>query len=685
MNRWVKVAAVTAIILFVVFAESRALAATDVNAFSRMLGKIKTYDFGDSRADIIKAEDMIRESAGRPEMKDIEKQLDDLLKSDATYAAKDFVCRQLSVVGTEASVPALAPMLTDAKYSDMVRYALQRIDGAAVNEALRESLPKATGKAKVGIINTLGVRGCTKAVPALAGLMGDANETTAIAAAAALGNIADPCATAALAKAKDKAAGALRLQVLDSYLRCADRLAAKGQKDAASVIYKQLNAPSEPLPVRTAAVCGVIMTAGDRTSDAIVEVLKSGDKPMQTAAFGVLKNVATTDVVKAAAGELPNLAPVQQAQLLAALADCGDGVVLSAVLSAAKSDDESVRVAALAALGVLGNATTVDLLVQTAAAERGAEQRAARESLYRLRGSDIDRAVVDKLTDAEPKIKVELIRSCDQRLIADSTPALIEAARDTDEQVRVEAIKALRTTAGPGELETLIDLLTAASGTQQAELEKTVVAVARKIPADKNPAEKVLAALSVAKGTDAKCSLLNVLGRIGDPAAMPVLREALGDSDSKVKSAAIRALSDWPTVEPAADLLSIAETSGNQLHRTLALRGYIRLTGLDSDRPAEETVAMYKKAMELSSEPVEKRMVLSGLANTKSFEALQMAAGYLDDAELKQEAEAAVAQIAEATIEEHPQETKELLRKVLESSTSETVRGRAEFLLKRGN
>ena len=202
-------------------------------AFGELLGKIKTYDFNQSRADLVKISDMIRDASGKPEMKAMEKQLDDFLKSDASYAAKDFVCRELSVAGTETSVPALASMLTDEKVSDIARYSLERIPGPAVDDALRKALPKAEGKTKIGIINTLGVRGDKKAVDALAKLTGDSNETVAVAAIAALGRIDDKGATDAIAKAKDKATGAIKTAALDAYLHCADRLAAKGQKDAA--------------------------------------------------------------------------------------------------------------------------------------------------------------------------------------------------------------------------------------------------------------------------------------------------------------------------------------------------------------------------------------------------------------------------------------------------------------------
>ena len=103
----------------------------------------------------------------------------------------------------------------------------------------------------------------------------------------------------------------------------------------------------------------------------------------------------------------------------------------------------------------------------------------------------------------------------------------------------------------------------AASGNDRGELEKTVVVVAHKIAEDKGQGQAVLAALPTAKDVDAKCSLLSVLGKIGDEKALPVLRESLGDKEDKIKDAAVRALSDWPTAAPAADLLKVAQTFEN--------------------------------------------------------------------------------------------------------------------------
>jgi HEAT repeat protein len=217
--------------------------------------KIKTYDWGQSHAALTEVSDLVRKAGtSAKELRKIEKNLLEVLKSDATYACKQFVCRELSIIGTEQSVPTLGAMLTDEKLSDMARFALERIPGAAVNEALRSALPKTSGKTKVGIINSLGQRRDGKAVSALGSMVGDSDQMVAAAAVSALGQIADAEATKALAEAKGKATGELRLLVLDAYLKCADRLVAEGKKAEALTIYEELR--KEPKPISIAALQG---------------------------------------------------------------------------------------------------------------------------------------------------------------------------------------------------------------------------------------------------------------------------------------------------------------------------------------------------------------------------------------------------------------------------------------------
>lgn len=430
-------------------------------------------------------------------------------------------------------------------------------------------------------------------------------------------------------------------------------------------------------------LCGVGRSQDDAASMAL-DFLRSGDQDMETVAISMVRDMPGTELTKALAVELPKLSATSQVQLLSALGDRGDAAARPAVVTAAKSEDQSVRIAALRALGQLGDDTTVIMLAQAAAGARGAEQKAARDSLYRLRGPKVDRVILDEIPKAQAPVKVELISSIGERNIGEGVAPLLKTAKDPDRKVRTESFRVLKVIATPEHLPALVQLLIdARSSSDRSECQKTVASVAHKIKDKSNQAKAVLTVLPTVEQTQSRCSLLGVLGKIGDNNALPVLTAAIKEKDADVQTVAIRSLAEWPSPEPLGDLLKVAETSENKLHRILALRGFVRLLGLDSKRPIEKTVEMYKKAMSLAPDTNEKRRVLSGLANAKSRAALEMATAYLADATLSREAEYAVVKNAEGIAADSPDQAKAILKKIIAITKNETLRERAQEALKK--
>ena len=258
----------------------------------------------------------------------------------------------------------------------------------------------------------------------------------------------------------------------------------------------------------------------------------------------------------------------------------------------------------------------------------------------------------------------------------------MKTAKDPDHKVRIESFRALKAIAGPEHLPTLVELLlNLQSSSEINEAQTTIASLARKIEDTNRRSEVVLAALESAKDIQSRCSLLGVLGKIGDSNSLPVLITALKDNNVDVKSSAIRALSEWPTPEPLPDLMEAAQNSESKIHRILALRGSVYLLRLESERPAEESIEMYRKAMNLAPDASEKKRVLSGLAEVKSLGALQIAMDYLQDEALSREAELAVVKIAGNIYPESTQQAQDALKKIVQDSKNDLVRKEAQELL----
>ena len=234
----------------------------DQAAVDKAFEVLATYDWGNDRSALGALDKAVaashKDAAAR---KALETRLAALLKSDSPQAAKDIVCRQLSIVGTAASVPAVAALLTDEKLSHIGRYALERMPCPEAVKALRDALPKTKGLLKVGVINSLGVRRDAESTTALVALLGDSDQQVAAASAAALGAIGSSDAAKALAAFQAKAPDALRLTVADARLTCAERMLADGKKVEAMVIYKALSTPDQPRHVRLAATRGLLAAA----------------------------------------------------------------------------------------------------------------------------------------------------------------------------------------------------------------------------------------------------------------------------------------------------------------------------------------------------------------------------------------------------------------------------------------
>ena len=218
---------------------------------------LRSYDWGKDLSALKPIEENIIASHGDASArKSLEERLVEVLNADVTRAAKDYICRRLRAIGTAASVPALAELLTDKDLSHMARYALESIPADESGKALRAAVDKVEGALKVGVIASLGARQDHESVPSLGKLLDHSDATIARAAATALGAIQTAEASAALSKSKSTD-DSVATAVADASLTCAESLLAAGNKTAALAIYKRY-ATAKKKHVQLAAKRGML-------------------------------------------------------------------------------------------------------------------------------------------------------------------------------------------------------------------------------------------------------------------------------------------------------------------------------------------------------------------------------------------------------------------------------------------
>ena len=220
---------------------------------------LKTYKWGDDRAALDAVDKAVAAaSKDAAAQESLQKRLLAVVASDASSASKDYACRKLSLIGNAGAAAPLAALLPDKDLSHIARYALERMPCPEAVTALRGALPKTEKLAKVGVINSLGVRRDAESTAALVAMLGDKDPQLVAAAAGALGSIGNAEAAKALGAFQKKAPKPLKLVAADACLTCAERMLKDGKKLEAMAVYKSLAGDDQPKHVKMAATKGIM-------------------------------------------------------------------------------------------------------------------------------------------------------------------------------------------------------------------------------------------------------------------------------------------------------------------------------------------------------------------------------------------------------------------------------------------
>jgi HEAT repeat protein len=507
-----------------------------------VLARIARWDYSQARDPLYEFSGFLRSAiAAQQELPQIEARFVRMLEPGAavTPAARDYACRELSVIGTKASVPALARLLQDRSTADMARYALARIPGPDAAAALRTGGSPAPAEAR----------------------------------------------------------------------------------------------PAAPSMVRVAAMSSAPVAA-------LAKELESSDADVQAAAIRLLNRKTGAAVTTIFLEHYASLSPMGQYRVLYALADRGDASARKLVRAAVKGSVPEVRVAALGALGKIGDASSVPVLADASVNGTLPEQAAARESLYTLNTAGVDSAIAAGIGSSTGKVRLELIRAAGDRASSEAAEVLMQTAQQSDAEVALAAIRALRNAAGPEHAPALLAaVMKIANAGQRREAALTLGSVMRR--ARKPDVGPVLAAYRAAPDKQIRLTLLDVMGQVSADEALPLLREGLKDPDAEIARGSILALTAWETSAPLPDLLNAAKSEANPTRRILALRGVIKVVTVPSDRPAEATVAILKDVWPLATQVAEKRAILALLPLYPSPEAMRMAETAAADPAVTKEAKAA--------------------------------------------
>jgi HEAT repeat protein len=337
------------------------------------------------------------------------------------------------------------------------------------------------------------------------------------------------------------------------------------------------------------------------------------------------------------------------AQAMVAIREGADGAFLLALPDAGKE----CRITIIQSLGVLRSSRAVDALRHEAASEDSGIRRAALEALANIEasgaGSDSASAAARGRAAAagagSPSgAGVEV--STPARVLgpesADSIGAIAKTATGPEQ---LAAIRTLGAIGGEGAQKELIEIAgnSADEGVVNAA-QKSLATICLRQPEPEKRADVLLEAYG--RGNrELRLALLPAIGRVGGSRALKLTASELRSADPDLREAAVRALSDWPSVAAYDTLLAVAKGKEKAALRILAMRGCVRMVEQAGLTPTE-AVRYHERTLAAAWRVEEKRLVIGALANIRTPYALKVVAPYVKDDSLGLDAALAAGKIS---------------------------------------
>ncbi len=375
--------------------------------------------------------------------------------------------------------------------------------------------PGATGPGKQFACQMLRIVGSARCVPAVGRLLGS-SQLSHVARQVLLG-IADPAVEETLQDALGKTQGSLRL--------------------------------------------GIINTLGDRRNrsslKALAVFLDGGDEAAARAALNAIGKIGGTDAADllegAKATSLPTAARAQAILGCAAtVAAAGQPDRAEKMYLALLEGDAPmpVRAGAFAALARIRKEQAVPLIIKTLSSNEAMLRQAAVGAVISVPGNASTRAFAKELQECAPETKVVLLRALASRGDAEGLTEMVnQLAADANEAIRGTALRALARLGDASSVPVLAAALKqgeTSSAASQAMIELRGPGVAEALIRQAETGEAII-----------RPALLGVLAERRQGEALPVIRKALGDEDSRVREAALKSVVVLGTQEDLASLLEM--------------------------------------------------------------------------------------------------------------------------------
>jgi HEAT repeat protein len=383
-----------------------------------------------------------------------------------------------------------------------------------------------------------------------------------------------------------------------------------------------------------ASQASIAADTSDEYRQLVVKLIGDNDPEFRAAGLEQVRTAAKgSDATKLFASRLSELNPDGQIALVSALADRADSAAHPGVVALLNSSaDESVRVAAIRALGKLGGPADLKLLLAYLPSKSSAEQAAARAALTQMQEESVSKSLVAELPSVSAANKAALIEVLGARRASNALPAFLAATLDDNGQVRRAAMVALGQLGSADQLSGMVSgILKAPKGGERDAAERSVALVCSRIDDEGQRGDQLIKALDTVQPQQ-RDELLPLVGRVGGKKLIDFVGQIATDGDPQRRKLGIDALSKWPDASTADKLLEIAGRTNDSAERKQAFQGYVKVAATRDKRNDRERLDRMKQAMQAAKTTDEQLLVINRCRTAYDVDTLRFVLPYLDKA-----------------------------------------------------
>lgn len=383
-----------------------------------------------------------------------------------------------------------------------------------------------------------------------------------------------------------------------------------------------------------------------------------------------------------------------QVMLLKTLGERKDTSLFPFVEKALGSSDPRVRAAAMEALAFVGNENSISFLLEQLSQETNDDSQMLQKIKYGLKrttisGADetISNALATALkSDSNIPLQNSLLEIAVARYLSLYYSLFQDAINSDDASTRQLAALGLGTLAQESDLLSFLKmLLQNDDGNKRTDIEKIVVQILEKSE-DREYAVASVFNFYEKSDPQHRSAFFGLLRRIGGKKAFEMVLAAMraDNVSASAKESAFENLCLWPDATAMDELYRFSTKLVNKDLAEKALRGYVRLLALPSERTLEESLFLFQKAMEQAQKKETKEEILLQAASLRSEETLNFLLPYIGNVETRNGACEAILKLAQDAPfrTSHRRQLNPVLNAIMRNADTREMSEHARSLLK---